>query len=335
MPVGAFVPSRIHLDYPEWQAPLIGNVGQVWAYDGTGYVPTSFLLASAVSAYGLTLIDDADAATARTTLGLGTMATETATAYLLADGSRAGATISAQTLANGVITGKIYPSANGTNAFGLYRANGTTQDFYYDSTNGYFGIGIVPVRALHLNGSLRIDATAMIFDNRNNTIIAQSASAIASNRDLYIGNTTYAYAALGFKGVGFGPGIVTADIGTATAVFLVRGGASTGTFGQNIVLLGQDGAAGNNNGGHIIIDPGAATGSGTVGVIRLGAIRGNVAVGQASATALLDLAASTTARASLRVRAGTAPTAPNAGDVWFDGTHFYGYTGSATVQLDN
>jgi|JI10StandDraft_1071094.scaffolds.fasta_scaffold202791_3 hypothetical protein len=75
MPVGAFVPSRIHLDYPEWQAPLIGNVGQVWAYDGTGYVPTSFLLASAVSAYGLTLASAADAAAARIALALGTSAT--------------------------------------------------------------------------------------------------------------------------------------------------------------------------------------------------------------------------------------------------------------------
>jgi len=70
MPVGAFVPSRIHLDYPEWQAPLIGNVGQVWAYDGTGYVPTSFLLASAVSAYGLTLASAADAAAALLLLAL-------------------------------------------------------------------------------------------------------------------------------------------------------------------------------------------------------------------------------------------------------------------------
>jgi hypothetical protein len=37
-------------------------------------------------------------------------------------------------------------------------------------------------------------------------------------------------------------------------------------------------------------------------------------------TALLDLAASSTARASLRIRSGTAPTSPNNGDIWFDGT---------------
>jgi hypothetical protein len=36
----------------------------------------------AISAFGATLVDDADAAAARTTLGLGTMATESATSYV-------------------------------------------------------------------------------------------------------------------------------------------------------------------------------------------------------------------------------------------------------------
>ena len=100
MPVGAFVPSRIHLDYPEWQAPLIGNIGQVWAYDGTGYAPVAldfdpagtaaaavaahvglsnphsqYYLASGVSGFGATLASAADAAAARTALALGTAAT--------------------------------------------------------------------------------------------------------------------------------------------------------------------------------------------------------------------------------------------------------------------
>ena len=39
-------------------------------------------------------------------------------------------------------------------------------------------------------------------------------------------------------------------------------------------------------------------------------------------TAAAHLAASNTARASLRIDSGVAPTAPNDGDIWFDGTDF-------------
>jgi hypothetical protein len=64
---------------------------------------------------------------------------------------------------------------------------------------------------------------------------------------------------------------------------------------------------------------------------------GNVGVGtgQTTPTAALDVAASTTARASIRVRSGTAPTAPNDGDLWFDGTHVYMQIGGVAKQLDN
>jgi len=44
--------------------------------------------------------------------------------------------------------------------------------------------------------------------------------------------------------------------------------------------------------------------------------------GVASPTSVVDIAASTTSRASLRLRSGVAPTSPNDGDVWFDGTAF-------------
>lgn len=42
--------------------------------------------------------------------------------------------------------------------------------------------------------------------------------------------------------------------------------------------------------------------------------------GSTSPTAVVDVGASTTARSSLRLRSGTAPTTPNDGDIWFDGT---------------
>jgi hypothetical protein len=51
---------------------------------------------------------------------------------------------------------------------------------------------------------------------------------------------------------------------------------------------------------------------------------------QLTPTALLDIGASTTARTSLRIRSGTAPTAPNDGDIWFDGTNIKMRIGGVT-----
>lgn len=43
--------------------------------------------------------------------------------------------------------------------------------------------------------------------------------------------------------------------------------------------------------------------------------------GQTTPTARVDASASTTAIASIRIRPGTAPTTPNDGDIWYDGTN--------------
>lgn len=45
--------------------------------------------------------------------------------------------------------------------------------------------------------------------------------------------------------------------------------------------------------------------------------------------------AGTTAKSQLFLTTGVAPSAPNNGDVWFDGTHAYIRIGGASVQLDN
>lgn len=50
-------------------------------------------------------------------------------------------------------------------------------------------------------------------------------------------------------------------------------------------------------------------------------------------TAHVHIAASTTAEASLRIRAGVAPSAPNDGDIWFDGTDFKARVGGTTYTI--
>ena len=57
---------------------------------------------------------------------------------------------------------------------------------------------------------------------------------------------------------------------------------------------------------------------------------GNVGIGTASPTAALHLPTSTTARASLNITSGTAPTSPNNGDIWFDGTDIKMQIGGVT-----
>lgn len=47
---------------------------------------------------------------------------------------------------------------------------------------------------------------------------------------------------------------------------------------------------------------------------------GAIGAGVTDPSALVDIAGSTTGIASLKIRAGTAPFAPNDGDIWFDGT---------------
>jgi hypothetical protein len=61
---------------------------------------------------------------------------------------------------------------------------------------------------------------------------------------------------------------------------------------------------------------------------------GYVGIGLTSPSALLSLAGSSTARASMNIAAGTAPSAPNAGDIYADGTDiFYRTAAGAWVDL--
>jgi len=90
--------------------------------------------------------------------------------------------------------------------------------------------------------------------------------------------------------------------------------------------------------------PGPANGGSTAGArgwvalatTNSGSASGLVGVrlGSTAPTAALDIVGSTTSNASLRLRSGTAPTSPNDGDLWYDGSHFQGRIGSTTYQLD-
>jgi hypothetical protein len=57
---------------------------------------------------------------------------------------------------------------------------------------------------------------------------------------------------------------------------------------------------------------------------------GNLCIGVTSGGDFLNIAASTTAKAQINLAAGTAPTTPNNGDIWFDGTNLKMQIGGVT-----
>ena len=136
----------------------VTNLAQVKAFDTTDYATAAqgttadnALAASAVSTFGGTLIDDADASTARTTLGLGTAATTASTDYATAaQGTKADdASPLATTVTKTSSTGAgLLPSGttaqrDGSPAAGYIRFNSTTGSFegYDGSAWGAIGGG--------------------------------------------------------------------------------------------------------------------------------------------------------------------------------------------------
>jgi hypothetical protein len=55
--------------------------------------------------------------------------------------------------------------------------------------------------------------------------------------------------------------------------------------------------------------------------------------GTASPTAMADITGSTTTNASFRLRSGTAPSSPNDGDHWYDGTNLFTRVSSTTYTI--
>lgn len=68
--------------------------------------------------------------------------------------------------------------------------------------------------------------------------------------------------------------------------------------------------------------------------VALGPLGGSIVSGLTKPTAIADIASATASSASLRIRPGTAPTTPNDGDIWYDGTNLKIHIGSTTYNFD-
>lgn len=216
----------------------------------------------------------------------------TLTGYLAATGATTGATSQAQTFTNGIIGPSWKPASDSTSSVTVYASNGTTQMMRIDSTNNKVAFFDSP--------------TAY-----TNDVIAVFAGTQTGGINFVVNNKYSAAADLtGDAGILFQ--LANANAATLKAVkiedFTSAANRSAafvfscrwdGTFYERLRLMPE---GFNAFGGHTT-----------------------------APTAVADLAGSTTTGASVRIRDGTAPTSPNAGDIWNDGALSF-YNADATTN---
>src|SRR6478735_4581687 len=191
-------------------------------------------------------------------------------------------------------------------------SNASTDEFRY---NAVLQIGGVVGNSSYLNVSSNTltNASTIVFNINNPSInnttgtttfkvlsIGNSVNNLQSSStyDGYVFNTNIVSSAGTIYGVNFNPNI-TSSTGILAGY---RMGMATGT---NRYGLYFDGTAVNY-------------------------LNGNTGIGTSTTNAILNLGASTTAKSSLNIPTGTAPTSPNNGDIWSDGTNLYMRIGGVT-----
>ena len=87
---------------------------------------------------------------------------------LLATGATVGASNQAQAFTSGVKTGLVFPSADGTKAIKIAKADGSTAVLTIDTTNGRVGIGCTPTATFEMAAS-GVGKPDFVFDPQDNS----------------------------------------------------------------------------------------------------------------------------------------------------------------------
>jgi len=145
----------------------LATVATTGAYSDVAGTPT-------ISAYGATLIDDADAAAARTTLGLGTIAVETATDYL----TTADAATTYAALAGATFTGDV----SGTNVTLTGYLRGPSSFTIDPAAHGDDTGTVVIAGNLQVDGTTTtVNSTTMDVADLNITLASGAANSAAAD----------------------------------------------------------------------------------------------------------------------------------------------------------
>lgn len=212
------------------------------------------------------------------------------TQYLLATGTRAGATSQAQAFTNGVVTGVIKPPSDSTTAVKITNAAGSADVLTVDTTNS----------AATLAGSLTLQSAA----TTSLTLDSDGSAQLVLDS-----NGTFDTSSVNLK---------TND-GTG---FFVQYDNNHPTFPGHLRIISANNftafVANSNNMLEVQ--------SNGIAIVRGTPLH--------TATAQLDLTGSSTERSPLRLRIGTAPTSPNDGDIWYDGSDLHIRIGGTTYTLD-
>lgn len=214
---------------------------------------------------------------------------------ILASGATVGATAQAQIFTTGVGVGASPPAA----MLGVRGADSLNTSFA-GNISGATGTGLVITNA----GNVGIGTTAIGVGDRVE---------VAGGNMLINGGTVNQYAAWAAYNYGLGfPAISSTIYGPAALITY----AAHGSYSADILFASQK-----------------INGFGQATNMMIDGNTGNVGIGTTSPTAALHLPASSTARASLCIPAGAAPTIPVEGDVWTASGKMYIYIGAVTKEI--
>lgn len=253
------------------------------------------------------------------------------------------------TLSSALVSPAWKPASDSATALQLQNSSGASL-FVGDTVNGNFGIGVTPSAHLDVKSAS---------DSRIGIIVRVYSASQSANMMEYRDSDNSVLSAVNRAGWGVGisgspsykidarevtnvqiarfaqgnnsyPACVQIDrpSSTRSASLILSTGGSYNWFAG---LAYRSGGASNN----YFIGTLSSFSPDSANAVLCLTTTGLAAFGQGTTvpTARVDIAASTTGAASIRVRGGVAPTTPNDGDLWYDGTNLKFRDGSTTRTI--